>query len=66
MIAEVASTLTPSADDLLSPEEAIRDLLPALREGRRYLVTHGPVPPSYDERVAQIREAIDRATGGER
>jgi len=64
VIAQVSAVLTPSPEALVSPEEAIRDLLPALREERRYLVTHGPVPASYDERVAQIRAAVDRAGRG--
>ena len=36
-------------------------LIPALRENRPYLVTHGPFPDAYDEKIQEIARAMRRA-----
>jgi NAD(P)-dependent dehydrogenase (short-subunit alcohol dehydrogenase family) len=61
LIGEVAATLAPTPDALLEPARAIRNLIAALREERPYLVTHGPIPPAFEERIAALRAAIARA-----
>ena len=61
LIGEVAATLSPTRDALLEPARAIRNLIAALREERPYLVTHGPIPAAFEERLAAIRTAIARA-----
>jgi NAD(P)-dependent dehydrogenase (short-subunit alcohol dehydrogenase family) len=64
LIGEVAATLAPTPDAMLAPADAIRNLLAALREERPYLVTHGPVPAAFEERVAALRAAVARADEG--
>lgn len=61
LIAKIAAAISPTPESIVAPEYAIRDLIPALRDGRRYLVTHGPIPSAFDERVEAIRAAIRRA-----
>jgi meso-butanediol dehydrogenase / (S,S)-butanediol dehydrogenase / diacetyl reductase len=61
LIGEVAKTLAPTPDAIVDPARAIRNLLAALREERPYLVTHGPIPAAFEERIAAIRAAIARA-----
>ena len=64
LIGEVAKTLSPTRDAILPPERAIRNLIPALRDARPYLVTHGPIPAAFEERIAALREAVARADEG--
>jgi NAD(P)-dependent dehydrogenase (short-subunit alcohol dehydrogenase family) len=64
VIRDVAATLSPTPDALLEPGRAIRNLLAALREERPYLVTHGPIPVAFEERIAALRAAIARADEG--
>jgi NAD(P)-dependent dehydrogenase (short-subunit alcohol dehydrogenase family) len=61
LIGDVARALAPTADAIVAPARAIRNLIAALREERPYLVTHGPIPAAFDERVAAIRAAVARA-----
>jgi hypothetical protein len=49
---------------MLEPARAIRNLIPALREERPYLVTHGPIPAAFEERIAALRAAVARADEG--
>jgi NAD(P)-dependent dehydrogenase (short-subunit alcohol dehydrogenase family) len=64
LLGEVAATLSPTPDALVEPAFAIRNLLAALREERPYLVTHGPVPAAFEERIATLRAAVARADEG--
>lgn len=57
----VVAVLASSADAMVSPEHAIRDLLPALRENRPYLVTHTPNRAHVEERFRALLAAFDRA-----
>jgi NAD(P)-dependent dehydrogenase (short-subunit alcohol dehydrogenase family) len=61
LIGEVAATLAPTPDAMLEPARAIRNLIQGLREERPYLVTHGPIPASFEQRIASLRAAIARA-----
>jgi NAD(P)-dependent dehydrogenase (short-subunit alcohol dehydrogenase family) len=61
LIGEVAGALAPTAGAIVPPARAIRHLIAALREERPYLVTHGPIPASFEERIAAIRTAVARA-----
>jgi NAD(P)-dependent dehydrogenase (short-subunit alcohol dehydrogenase family) len=61
LIGEVAGTLAPTAAAIVPPDRAIRHLIAALREERAYLVTHGPIPAAFEERIAAIRAAVARA-----
>jgi NAD(P)-dependent dehydrogenase (short-subunit alcohol dehydrogenase family) len=61
LLGDVAATLAPTPEAMLEPARAIRHLIPALRDGRPYLVTHGPIPAAFEERIAAIRAAIARA-----
>jgi NAD(P)-dependent dehydrogenase (short-subunit alcohol dehydrogenase family) len=61
VLAQVSAALAPTSEAIVAPDFAIRHLIPALREGRGLLMTHGPVPPSYSERIERIQAAIDRA-----
>jgi NAD(P)-dependent dehydrogenase (short-subunit alcohol dehydrogenase family) len=64
VIGAVAATLSPTADAILPPERAVRNLLAALLEERPYLVSHGPIPAAFEERIAAIRAAVARADEG--
>jgi NAD(P)-dependent dehydrogenase (short-subunit alcohol dehydrogenase family) len=64
LIGEVAAALSPTPDALLEPARAIRNLIAALREERPYLVTHGPIPAAFEERIAALRAAVARADEG--
>ena len=64
VIGAVSQMLAPSADAMLEPARAIRNLLAALRENRPYLVTHGPIPREFEARVEALREATARADEG--
>ena len=64
LIGEVASTLAPTPDAIVDPAVAIRNLIAALREERPYLVTHGPIPAAFEERIAALRAAVARADEG--
>jgi hypothetical protein len=44
-----------------TPEDAIRDLVPALLENRPYVVTHAPNRADVDTRFRAILEAFERA-----
>jgi len=57
----VVAVLAATPDAMVSPEHAIRDLLPALRENRPYLVTHGPNRGHVEERFRALLAAFDRA-----
>ena len=61
LIGDVAATLAPTPDAMLEPARAIRNLLAALREERPYLITHGPIPPAFEERIAALRTAVASA-----
>jgi NAD(P)-dependent dehydrogenase (short-subunit alcohol dehydrogenase family) len=61
LIGDVAAVLAPTRDAIAEPDRAIRNLIVALREERPYLVTHGPVPAAFEERIAAIRAAVARA-----
>lgn len=58
----VVAVLAATPDAMISPEHAIRDLLPALRENRPYVVTHVPNRPHVEERFRALLAAFDRAT----
>jgi hypothetical protein len=64
LIGQVAAALSPTPGAILPPERAIRNLLAALREERPYLVTHGPIPAAFEERIVAIRTAVARADEG--
>lgn len=64
LIGEVAAMLSPTRDAMVEPAVAIRNLLAALREERPYLVSHGPIPAAFEERIAAIRAAVARADEG--
>jgi NAD(P)-dependent dehydrogenase (short-subunit alcohol dehydrogenase family) len=53
--------LAASPDAMQTPEEAIRDLLPALLENRPYVVTHAPNRAAVEARFAAILAAFERA-----
>jgi NAD(P)-dependent dehydrogenase (short-subunit alcohol dehydrogenase family) len=57
----VVAVLASSPDAMISPEHAIRDLLPALRENRPYVVTHVPNRPHVEQRFRALLDAFDRA-----
>jgi NAD(P)-dependent dehydrogenase (short-subunit alcohol dehydrogenase family) len=57
----VVAVLAATPDAMISPEHAIRDLLPALRDNRPYLVTHVPNRPHVEERFRALLGAFDRA-----
>jgi NAD(P)-dependent dehydrogenase (short-subunit alcohol dehydrogenase family) len=57
----VVAVLASSPDAMVSPEHAIRDLLPALRENRPYVVTHVPNRPHVEQRFRALLDAFDRA-----
>lgn len=57
----VVAVLASTPDAMVSPEHAVRDLLPALRENRPYLVTHTPNRPHVAERFRALLDAFDRA-----
>jgi NAD(P)-dependent dehydrogenase (short-subunit alcohol dehydrogenase family) len=61
LIGEVAAALAPTPGAIVEPSHAVRNLLAALREERPYLVTHGPIPAAFEERIAALREAVARA-----
>jgi NAD(P)-dependent dehydrogenase (short-subunit alcohol dehydrogenase family) len=64
VIREVAAALSPTPDAMAQPAEAIRNLVEALREEQPYLVTHGPIPAAFEERIAALRAAVARADEG--
>jgi NAD(P)-dependent dehydrogenase (short-subunit alcohol dehydrogenase family) len=53
--------LAPTPDATISAEEAIRDLVHALREERAYLVTHAPNQANVEQRCAAILDAFAHA-----
>ena len=55
------AALAPTPEAMISAEEAIRDLIPALREERAYLVTHAPNQAHVEQRFAAILAAFARA-----
>ena len=59
----VAAATAPGPRALLPPDEAIRDLIPALRENRPYLVTHAPQRAEIEARFESLVAAL-RASGG--
>jgi NAD(P)-dependent dehydrogenase (short-subunit alcohol dehydrogenase family) len=64
VLRDVAGMLSPTADAILSPEVAVRNVMAALRENRPYLVTHGPIPDEFEGRVTDLRAAIGRCDEG--
>lgn len=63
-IAKLARVISPTPESVVEPTHAIRDLIPALREERAYLVTHGPVPAEFEQKIAALRDAVRRAEQG--
>jgi NAD(P)-dependent dehydrogenase (short-subunit alcohol dehydrogenase family) len=59
----VVNVLAATPDAMLTPEDAIRDLVPALLENRPYVVTHAPNRDAVAERFTAILAAFDRAAG---
>jgi hypothetical protein len=57
----LSSVLAPSMDAMRTADEAIRDLVPALREERPYLVTHAPNRREVERRFAELLAAFGRA-----
>lgn len=57
----VVQILAPTPDSMQTPEDAIRDLVPALLENRPYVVTHAPNRGTVAERFTSILAAFDRA-----
>jgi NAD(P)-dependent dehydrogenase (short-subunit alcohol dehydrogenase family) len=53
--------LAPGEDSVLTPEDAIRDLVPAIRENRPYLVTHAPNQAAVEQRFAALLGAFERS-----
>ena len=66
VIAKIAAELSPTPESIVDPTYAIRNLIPALREAREVLVTHGPIPASFEPKLAALREAAARADDGAR
>jgi NAD(P)-dependent dehydrogenase (short-subunit alcohol dehydrogenase family) len=64
VIGDVVAMLSPTPDAMVPPDVATRNLIAALREERPYLVTHGPIPAAFDERIAALRAAVARADEG--
>jgi NAD(P)-dependent dehydrogenase (short-subunit alcohol dehydrogenase family) len=58
--AMLASQRTQLAEAILTPEEAVRGLLPQLLANEPYAVTHGDCRGEYEERLAEIGLAFDR------
>jgi NAD(P)-dependent dehydrogenase (short-subunit alcohol dehydrogenase family) len=58
----VVQVLAATPDAMQTPEDAIRDLVPALLENRAYVVTHAPNRDAVTARFASIVEAFDRAS----
>jgi NAD(P)-dependent dehydrogenase (short-subunit alcohol dehydrogenase family) len=52
-----------SVAQVVSPEEAVRNLLVALADDEPYLITHGDYRADYQRRVAAIEDAFDRMEG---
>jgi NAD(P)-dependent dehydrogenase (short-subunit alcohol dehydrogenase family) len=48
------------ADDVATPEHAIRNLLTDLESGAPYVVTHGSYRPIYEQRRDAVDDAFDR------
>ena len=46
--------------DLVTPEDAIRNLLADLEAGAPYSLTHGSYRPIYEQRRAAMDAAFDR------
>jgi short-subunit dehydrogenase len=65
-IERLRSAMAGTAESIVSADEAIRDLIPALLEERAYLVTHAPNRNDVEQRFAAIRAAFDRATRSQR
>jgi 3-oxoacyl-[acyl-carrier protein] reductase len=61
VIRGVAGMLTPTPDAVVAPAVAVRNVMAALREDRPYLITHGPIPQEFEQRVETLRTAIARA-----
>jgi len=57
----LGAALASAPNAILSAEDAIRDLLPALREERAYLVTHAPNQRDVEQRFAAILAAFAHA-----
>jgi NAD(P)-dependent dehydrogenase (short-subunit alcohol dehydrogenase family) len=66
LVREVAGALAPTPDAMATPDRAIRNLIAALHDERPYLVTHGPIPAAFEERITAIRAAVTRADEEER
>jgi len=60
-LAALVEVLAATPDAMQTPEEAIRDLLPALLEDRPYVVTHPPNRAAVEARFAAILAAFDRS-----
>jgi NAD(P)-dependent dehydrogenase (short-subunit alcohol dehydrogenase family) len=58
--AMLASRTTDIAEEVVTPDEAARHLLPQLLANEPYVVTHGDVRAEYEERRAEIDRAFDR------
>ncbi len=52
-----------AADDVVTPEHAIRHLLRDLEADEPYIVTHGAIRDAYTERHGWMIDAIDRSEG---
>jgi NAD(P)-dependent dehydrogenase (short-subunit alcohol dehydrogenase family) len=55
------AVLAATPDAMKTPEEAIRDLVPALLENRPYVVTHAPNREQVEQRFRAILDAFGRA-----
>ena len=58
--AMLASRTTDMTEDVATPEDAVRHLLPQLLANEPYVITHGDVRAEYEERRAEIDRAFDR------
>lgn len=55
------AALAAAPDAMRLPEDAIRDLVPALLENRAYVVTHAPNQAEVERRFRALLDAFDRA-----
>jgi hypothetical protein len=49
-----------NADDVATPDHAVRNLLADLLADEPYLITHGSYRAAYHERLADLEAAFDR------
>jgi len=57
-LAAVSRVMAPSPNSVIAADHAIRDLIPALRENRPYLVTHARKRAEIGARFQRLQEAM--------